>query len=60
MLLLMTNVLPQRQIFQVNAPSVEGDESHITFVEVCWTRPTPPGLGVYFFGVRFVFKLPSQ
>ena len=60
MLLLMPHMLPQRQIFEVNAPSVGGDERHITLVEVCWTRPTPPDLGVYFVGVRFLFTLPSQ
>lgn len=60
MLLSMPHLLPQRQIFEVNAPSLKGDESHVTLLEVCWTRPAPRGLGVYFVGVSFLFTPPSH
>ena len=61
MLLLMPHVLSERQIFEVNAPSVGGDESTIMVVEVCWNRPVPRGVGVgvHLVGVRFLFKPPS-
>lgn len=57
----MPHALSERQVFEVNAPSVERDESTITVVEVCWTRPVPRGggIGVHFVGVRFLFKPPS-
>lgn len=62
MLLLMPDVLGERQVFEVNAPSVKRDESKITLVEVCWTRQVPLGAGVAILlvGVRFLFRLPSS
>lgn len=60
MLLLLPQVVGERQVFEINAPSVTDEELTTKVVEVCWTRPLPvsPHITMHLAGVRFLFEPP--
>lgn len=61
MLLLMPQVPSEKQVFQVQAPSVTKQEVRTKLVEVCWTRQIRIGLegSLNLVGTRFMFEPPS-
>ena len=61
MLLLMPWPPKERQVFDVQAPSLTSEETRSEVVEVCWTREVPVGTdpGAYLVGVKFLFEVQS-
>lgn len=61
MLFLMPQVPGERQVFQVQAPSITRQEAITKLVEVCWTRQVRIGVeaSLHLVGVRFLFEPPS-
>lgn len=63
MLLLMPQAPDERQIFEVQAPSLRTQaKSSTKLVEVCWTRQLPMGAegSMHSVGVRFLFEVPTS
>jgi len=63
MLLLMPEEPGERQIFEVQAPSLRTQaKSSTKLVEVCWTRQLPMGAegSMHSVGVRFLFEVPTS
>lgn len=60
MLLLLPQAVGERQVFEINAPSVADEEHTTKVVEVCWTRPLPVSahITMHLAGVRFLFEPP--
>lgn len=61
MLLLMPWAPMERQVFDVQAPSLTSEEIRTEIVEVCWTHEVPVGNdpSAYLVGVKFLFDVPS-
>ena len=59
MLLLMPWVPKEKQVLDVQAPSLTSEETRSGVVEVCWTREVPVGTdpGTYLVGVKFLFEV---
>jgi hypothetical protein len=63
MLLMLPQMVEQRQVFKITAPSVADEEHATKVVEVCWTRPLPVSsthIPMYLAGVRFLFEPPTS
>lgn len=62
MLLLLPQALGERQVFEIQAPSVSTQEYTTKLVEVCWTRPISvhAHVSLHLAGVRFLFEPPSS
>lgn len=62
MLLLLPQALGEKQVFQIQAPSVAKQEPTTKLVEACWTRPIPVDAhtSLHLVGVRFLFEPPSS
>lgn len=64
MLLFMHQAPGERQVFEVEGPSVAAQEQHsITrLAEVCWTRQIPmiADTTMHLVGIRFLFEVPSS
>jgi c-di-GMP-binding flagellar brake protein YcgR len=58
MLLLLPQVVAERQVFEITAPSLADEEHTTKVVEVCWTRPLPVSaqITMHLAGVRFLFE----
>ena len=61
MLLLMPWAPKEKQVFDVQAPSLTSEETRSGVVEVCWTREVPVGTdpGAYVVGVKFLVDVHS-
>lgn len=58
MLLLMSEPLEERKVFEVHIPSSAKSENTTKLVEVCWTREYSFGVGtkVHLIGVKSLFE----
>lgn len=64
MLLLLSQVVGERQVFEITAPSLADEEHTTKVVEICWTRPLPVSTHITMItmqlaGVRFLFEPPT-
>jgi hypothetical protein len=61
MLLLLSEPVNTRQVFEIEVPSEAGKSRNTKLVEVCWTRSIKVSAGVklYLAGTRFLFEVPA-
>lgn len=62
MLLFMPQAPGERQVFEVQVPSLAAQESRTMLVEGCWSRQIPMSADttMHLVGVRFLFEVPSS